>query len=206
MGRCVRAGTTHDVICLDKDDILPENCNFDIVLDFSLASALEENLQIAQKYKTPIVIATTGHSSSSKKKIKQAANTIPVFYSANMSLGVNLITQLLKKCSVLKNCNCTITETHHKNKKDTPSGTAKCLQNALEKMGINANILAIRGGTVVGEHSVIFLGEGERVTISHTAEDRTIFAKGAIAACEYLINKNAGFYTMEDLLKGYDSM
>lgn len=193
-----------------------------IVIDFSIP---ENSIQLLKKcieFQKPIVIGTTGFNQDQKKEIQNASTKIPVLQSPNMSLGVNVLFYIVEKIApLLKNYfEVEITEIHHSKKKDSPSGTALQLKNIIQDIyeleesnivygreGIvgerpknQLGIHSIRGGDVVGEHTVYFFSSGERLEISHKATSREIFAKGAIIASKWLINKSKGFYTMKDVL------
>lgn len=195
----------------------------DVIVDFSHPSSVPGLLQYALEKKMPLVISTTGLSNQQEHLLKQAASDIPVFHSANMSVGVNLLIDLSVKSASFfgDSSDIEIIEKHHNQKIDAPSGTAMTIANAIsetfnapkeftydrhsmrKKRGHNEiGIHAVRGGTIVGEHTVIFAGHDEIIEITHKAMSREIFAVGAIKAAEFLYNKSAGFYNMEDLVKG----
>lgn len=197
------------------------NVKADVIIDFSNPALLNSMLEYALTTKTAIVIATTGYSDSELKKIKAAAKEIPIFFTFNMSLGVNLICSLAKKAaSILGNgFDVEIIEKHHNQKIDAPSGTAIMLANAVnsvfgDKMNYEYDrhskrtkrtkkeigIHSVRGGTIVGEHDVIFAGHDEVVTISHSAQSKEVFAVGAVRAAEFLSGKPAGLYDMNSVL------
>lgn len=195
----------------------------DILIDFSHPSALPAHLEWCQKTKTALVLGTTGLSDSDMDTLKTAAQDIPVLYGANMSLGVNILAGLVEKLSRVLDADfdIEIVEAHHKHKKDAPSGTALMLGNAAAKgRGVNLKTAAvmsregetgerqrgsigfatIRGGDIAGEHSVLYLGEGERLELSHKSSDARIFARGAVKAAHWLAQQPSGFYTMTDML------
>lgn len=193
----------------------------DVIIDFSNPAALDSMLAYAVSSKTPIVICTTGFSDEQLAAIDEAAKTIPVFFSANMSIGVNLISELAKKAAevLYPGFNIEIVEAHHNQKLDAPSGTALMIANEIasvlpEKVDYETNraanrekrpvneigIHAVRAGTIVGEHEVIFGGPDEVITIKHSAASRKIFANGALNAAAYLPGKEAGKYSMKDLI------
>ena len=194
----------------------------DVLIDFSNPSALDDILKYAEKEKIPAVICTTGFTCDQVEKIKNTSKMIPIFYSRNMSLGINLILELVKKATkVLGNdFDIEIIEKHHNQKIDAPSGTALMIAEEIssampktpdyvydrsktrEKRTKNEiGIHSVRGGTIPGDHDIIFAGEKEIVTLSHHAESREIFANGAIKAAKYLVNQKPGFYTMKDMIK-----
>ena len=192
----------------------------DVIIDFSVPVATMKILEYAKENNVPIVIATTGLSEEEKQKIKEYSKTIPIFQSANMSYDINLMKKVVAE--VAKNLNQTdieIVETHHNRKIDSPSGTALLLadsiNNALDnKMEYNFNrfqnrekrkkneigFSSIRGGNIVGEHTVIFFGENESFEITHKAYSRGVFAEGALKGAEYIVDKENGYYSMDDII------
>ena len=192
----------------------------DVIIDFSVPVATMKILEYAKENKVPIVIATTGLSDDQKQKIKEYSKIIPIFQSANMSYDINLMKKVVAE--VAKNLNQTdieIVETHHNRKIDSPSGTALLLadsiNNALDnRMEYNFNrfqnrekrkkneigFSSIRGGNIVGEHTVIFFGENESFEITHKAYSRGVFAEGALKGAEYIVGKENGYYSMEDII------
>ena len=192
----------------------------DVIIDFSVPVATMKILEYAKQNNIPIVIATTGLSEDEKQKIKEYSKTIPIFQSANMSYVINLMKKVVAE--VAKNLNKTdieIVETHHNRKIDSPSGTALLLadsiNNALDnKMEYNFNrfqnrekrkkneigFSSIRGGNIVGEHTVIFFGENESFEITHKAYSRGVFAEGALKGAEYIVGKENGYYSMDDII------
>lgn len=194
----------------------------DVIIDFSRPTSIEPLTQYAIDTKTALVIATTGLEEKHFELLRNAANHVPVFQSANMSLGVNLVKDLCQKSvQVLDNSfDIEIVEFHHNQKVDAPSGTALLLADAINRQlsgkkeyiyGRNPQsgkrregeigIHAIRGGTVPGEHRVIFAGPDEIVEIRHLALSRTIFALGALKAAEFVVQQQPELYNMDDLLK-----
>ena len=201
----------------------PANCNAeaDVLIDFSHPSALAGVLAYAQEHRIPAVIATTGLSNEQVEEIKTAASVIPVFFSANMSLGINLLMELVRKAAAVlgNDFESEILEKHHNQKLDAPSGTAVMLAQAAsdgvdyhpefvyERHSVRKKrdkteigISAIRGGTIVGEHDVIFAGRDEVLTLSHAAMSKEIFAVGALNAALFLHGRPAGFYSMTDVV------
>lgn len=192
----------------------------DVIIDFSVPVATFEILKYAKKNKTPIVIATTGFSKEELEEIKEISTEIPVFRSSNMSLDINLMASLIQKVAeVLTDADIEIVETHHNRKVDSPSGTAILLADAInevltEKKGYtfdrmqkrekrNKNEIgfsSIRGGNIVGEHSVKFFGESETLEITHTAYSRQVFAEGAVNAAKFIVTKEPGLYDMKCLV------
>ena len=194
----------------------------DVVIDFSNVKLSVELAKIASQKNKSLVIGTTGFNDEENELIKQAALTAPILKAANMSLGVNLLLSLVEKASkVLYNdFDIEILEMHHKHKIDAPSGTALALGEAAAK-GANKSLknvitpvsreglreqgkigfAVLRGGSVVGEHSVIFAGLNERIELSHKSESRIIFVNGAIKAAKWLYQKPAGLYNMQDVLE-----
>lgn len=193
----------------------------DVILDFSRPDSLDTLLDYAKTNKTALVLCTTGYNEEQLLKIKDYSKEIAIFRSANMSLGVNIINNILKKVSSLlyKDYDIEIIEKHHNQKVDSPSGTALLLANTIKgaipeetnfiygREGIskrehkNIGIHAVRGGTIVGEHEIIFAGQGETIEIKHSAISREVFAVGALKACEFMCSKPSGFYTMDNMLE-----
>ncbi len=194
--------------------------NFDCIIDFSNPANLDMILEFAKKYKKPVVFATTGYSENELLKIKELSNHVPVLRSANFSLGVILLNRLVKEITpILKDSfDIEILEAHHHHKVDSPSGTAKMLLNSAieatdftpnyERLGYSPRkpneigIHSIRGGSIVGEHEVLYCGEDETITLKHSSQSKKIFAVGAIKAAHFLINQPVGYYDMEDVLFG----
>lgn len=194
----------------------------DVVIDFSNSDGLDALLTFVLENKMPVVIATTGYSDSAIDKIKAAAEIIPVFFSFNMSLGVNLITGLAQKAAAIlgDGFDIEIIEKHHNMKKDAPSGTAIMLANAINKVFDDEKYYeydrhskrgernkkeigmhSVRGGTIVGEHEVIFAGHDEIISIKHTAASREVFAVGAVRAAEFLKSQSPALYDMNSMIK-----
>ncbi|MCL2618370.1 MAG: 4-hydroxy-tetrahydrodipicolinate reductase [Defluviitaleaceae bacterium] len=195
----------------------------DVIIDFSNASAVRQILDYAVDTGTPVIICTTGISEEDNAAITAAAGKIAVFRSANMSLGVNLLARLIKKAAdVLYGAgfDIEVLEKHHNLKVDAPSGTALLLADAAnEQLGGKLSytydrsgqrrqrehnelgLHALRGGTIVGEHSVIFAGDDEVVELSHSAHSKAVFARGAVKAAAFLKGKPAGLYSMSDVLE-----
>jgi 4-hydroxy-tetrahydrodipicolinate reductase len=171
----------------------------DVVIDFSHPSAIRELLGWCILNNTPVVIATTGLGSEEHRIIQEAAKQIPVFLSANMSLGIHALCKALPLLSTMlgDEFDVGIFETHHKHKKDAPSGTAYLLKDALE--GSCSAVTALRLGSIPGEHTVIFAGPDEVIELTHTAYSRKIFAIGALKAAAFVLEQKPGLYTMSDL-------
>lgn len=193
----------------------------DCLIDFSIAPAIEEILEYAVKTKTNLVIAATGHSEEQNKLIKQASKKIAILKASNMSLGINLITALSKTATkfIGNEFDIEIVETHHNKKLDAPSGTALTLASEINEsmnssltnvVGRNAvnqrrnknelGIHAVRGGSVVGKHDVHFFGQGESICISHEAESKDVFARGAVRAAQFLYSKKPGMYDINSII------
>ena len=221
------AGIDSDTRALNDFPVfaLPEqvNCEVDAIIDFSHPSVLTSLLSYATEHRLPTVICTTGYTPDQVVEIRRASENIPVFYSGNMSLGINLLIALCKTATAVlgNNFDIEIIEKHHNQKLDAPSGTALMLADAIagtlpneseyvydrhsvrQKRAKNEiGIHAVRGGTIVGEHDVIFAGNYETVTLSHQATDRSVFANGAVAAAAYLANKKSGLFNMSDVING----
>ena len=211
---------THDA----GEDLKEEISKAEAVIDFTLPVFTPELLSAAVDSGTPLVIGTTGHSDEEKAAIAQAAQTIPIVFASNFSVGVNTLFYLTRKAArILDNetFDIEVTEMHHRHKVDAPSGTARTLLDILnEETGTSykgdvthgrvGNIGArpkkeigmhtLRGGDVVGDHTVMFAADGERVELTHKASSRQTFAKGAVRAALWLRDKPAGLYDMQDVL------
>ena len=194
----------------------------DVIIDFSHHTALPSLLEYAKATGTPIVVATTGHTDEEKALMKEATESIAVFSSGNMSIGINLLIELCKRASETlgESFDVEVIEKHHNQKLDAPSGTALMLADAIadtrdeteyvydrhsvrkKRETKEIGIHSVRGGTIVGEHEVIFAGMNEVITLAHSAGSREIFATGALRAASYLKGKGAGSYNMSDLING----
>lgn len=235
-----------DIVKNDKDaqivagvDVVASNAPFptfldindcdmpaDVIIDFSTAAAVPGVINYAVSKKIPVVVCTTGLSDETIKLMSDAAQVIPVFRSANMSLGINLIASILKKyANVLYEAgfDVEIVERHHNQKIDAPSGTALLLGDAVnescgngleyvydrsqvrEKRSRNQlGYSAVRGGTIVGDHEVIFAGKDEVIEFTHSAYSKEVFAVGAVKAAKYIVGKSAGKYDMQDVMSEID--
>lgn len=192
----------------------------DVIIDFSNPIVLDGLLAYAVSNQIPAVICTTGYQQEQIQKIHQAAEKIPVFYSGNMSLGINLIIELAKKAASVfgEDFDIEIIEQHHNQKLDAPSGTALMIADAVSSVRAESEYIydrhayrkkrekkeigihSVRGGNIVGEHEVIFAGQDEILKISHSARSKTVFAVGALNAAVFLKNQAPGMYDMSDLL------
>jgi|YNPMSStandDraft_2_1061718.scaffolds.fasta_scaffold00010_79 4-hydroxy-tetrahydrodipicolinate reductase len=171
----------------------------EVIFDFSLPSALEATLSFALKYNSKLAIGTTGYTADEKNKIISVSDTIAVLYSTNFSVGVYALKEILKVAKkIMSDWDCEVVELHHKKKKDKPSGTAKSL---LEILGEDKLSHSLRIGGVVGEHSVYFANSGDLIEIRHSAISRRTFAEGARLAAKFLLDKQRGYYTFEDIFK-----
>lgn len=194
----------------------------DAAVDFSFHEATPALAEICAETGTPLVIGTTGHTPEERARIEAAAKKIPVVWAGNYSVGVNVLNWLVGKAAKLLDASfqVEVVEMHHRHKKDAPSGTAAKLISLVENArGLDASaerhgrvglvgersrdeigVHSLRGGSVVGDHTVIFAGEGERVELTHKAESRAIFANGAVHAAEWVVGKAPGIYGMEAVL------
>jgi 4-hydroxy-tetrahydrodipicolinate reductase len=195
----------------------------DVVIDVSSPEGTSLALDLCVKQKLPLLVATTGLSADILQKIEESAKQIPIVQAANLSVGVNVLARMVEFAAKTLGASfdIEIVEAHHRKKKDSPSGTALLLANAAaagraldlataarhgrqgivgERAASEIGLHAVRGGSVVGDHQVLFLGDGERVTLSHMAESRAVFAYGALRAARWLVGKPAGKYTMGDVL------
>ena len=180
----------------------------DVVIDFSSAQAASLHLKSALTYKKPLVLGTTGLSDIQLKEIKDASNQIPIVFAPNMSLGVNIVFELLSNAAnLLKNgYKVSIKEAHHIHKKDAPSGTAKkiaeIISSAQNISQDSIEIDSIREGEIVGDHEVTFESEKETITITHHAKTRDILAQGALEAAKFVVKQNAGLFGMDHVIRG----
>lgn len=194
----------------------------DVIIDFSTATAVDALLDYCVKTGTPVVLCTTGLSEEQLVKVNETSKKVAVLRSANMSLGVNLIMKLIKEAAeklVPAGFDMEIVEKHHNLKLDAPSGTAIALADSINEEFNNEyeyvydrsqrrekrprkeiGISAVRGGTIVGDHDVIFAGKDEVITFSHTAYSKALFGQGAVSAAKFLAGKSAGMYTMKDVI------
>ena len=185
------------------DSIEPAMKNCDVAIDFSQPDSIEEICRAAPQYGKSLVIGTTGHSQQQRKTIEKTAHSVPIVLASNFSVGVNVLFWLTQRAAEFlgPDFNPKIVETHHKMKKDAPSGTAKTLAEILKAVrSSEIRIQSIREGDVVGEHTVIFSGPGESLELTHRAANRGIFAGGALRAAKWIINKPPGLYSMQDAL------
>ena len=173
--------------------------DIDMVLDFSNPCVLTNELIFCKKNKLPLVVCCTGHSEKQMAIMTEYSKHIPILKLDNTSFGIYIIKKMLNSVKALiGDYDVCIIEAHHKNKKDAPSGTAKLIKNILENESINT--YSIRVGSVVGEHEVRLLGKCEQISIKHIAEDRSLFAKGALKICEKFSHiKNNGMYEIDDI-------
>jgi 4-hydroxy-tetrahydrodipicolinate reductase len=176
----------------------------DVIVDFSVPAALQASLDLAVSANVPILIGTTRLDDLATGRIEDAAKHVAVLRAANTSLGVALLAELVERAAKAlgPDWDIQIAETHHRNKVDAPSGTALVLGAAAER-GCGTGVIgyaSLRGGTVAGDHDVMFLGPEERLILSHRAESRMIFARGALAGARFLVGKPAGLYAMRDVI------
>jgi 4-hydroxy-tetrahydrodipicolinate reductase len=179
--------------------------NCDVAIDFSHADAIQGICHAALQHRQSLVIGTTGYSSEQRRVIEKAGKSLPIVFASNFSVGVNALFSLTRKAAEIlgSEFDLEIVETHHRMKKDAPSGTAKTLAEILRrarKLNDQVAIQSIREGDVVGDHTVSFAGPGERLELTHRASSREIFARGALRAAQWIIGKPAGLYSMQDVL------
>ncbi len=216
----IRTAQYGDFPIYTKFSALPERP--DVIIDFSDPALLDNLLEYCLVNGVPVVLATTGYNEDQIARIRKASASVPVFFSFNMSLGINLLVQLAKKATSILGgqFDIEIVEKHHDQKIDAPSGTALMLADAInESLGGNYHYVydrhskrqkrekteiglhAIRGGTIVGEHEIIFAGHDEVITLSHSAASKEVFAVGAVNAALYLAKQRPGIYDMNALMK-----
>lgn len=216
------AGVGAQNVLID-DNLDVQSANFDVLIDFTFAAGIDENINSCKKHNKPIVIGTTGLSDAQKELIQTCSESIPIVFAPNMSIGVNLCLKLLELASNIigEDSDIEIIEAHHRHKVDAPSGTAiKMGEVIANQLGRNLDDCAIygregftgerdrktigfetiRAGDIVGDHTVMFASEGERVEITHKASSRKTFASGAVRAAEWLVNKESGLFDMQDVL------
>lgn len=194
----------------------------DVIIDFSNPALLDSLLSFSKNTKTALVIATTGFDEFQKEKIRDASKECPIFFTYNMSIGINLLANLAKKATDIlgSDFDIEIVEKHHNQKIDAPSGTALMLADAVceeseqpmkyeydrhakreKRTKAEIGLHAIRGGTIVGDHDIIFAGRDEVITLSHSARSKEIFAVGAVNAAVYMHGKETGLYDMAQLVE-----
>jgi 4-hydroxy-tetrahydrodipicolinate reductase len=215
IGACGRMGRTIVDLAADDPDIdMVAQCDLgdaietavkdcDVVIDFSSANSVEEICRAASRNGKALVIGTTGHSPDQRQLIERTAKSVPIVFASNFSVGVNALFALTRRAAEILGAEFKpeVVETHHTQKKDAPSGTAKTLGEILKQAGkSDVPIQSIREGDVVGEHTVTFIGPSERLELTHRAGSRGIFANGALRAAQWVVGKPAGLYSMQDAL------
>lgn len=227
MGAAIAAAATaagdHVAYPLDQgDDLAPGIAAADAVIDFSFHTVTAGVIALAARHGKPLVIGTTGHAPHEKARLFAAAAAIPCVWAGNFSVGVNLLFALTRRATAVLGADydTEVIEMHHRLKKDAPSGTAeRLLEIILEERKLTRSALthgrsgipgerplgeigvhALRGGDVVGDHTVLYAGIGERIELTHKASDRAVFARGAIRAAHWAREKSAGIYDMQDVL------
>ncbi len=216
------AGVDKEDTTIDGVEIFSSPDNFDgkidVIIDFSHPSAFEGIADFARKKKIPVTFCTTGYNEQTLAQMQELSKEFAVFKSANMSLGINLLSRLAKiATAVLQGYDIEMIEKHHNRKIDAPSGTAKLLFDALKTVKTDAvpiydrsnlrqrrtpseiGISAIRGGNIVGDHEILFIGENESITLSHSASSRAVFAEGALVASNFMKGKTPALYSMDDI-------
>jgi 4-hydroxy-tetrahydrodipicolinate reductase len=196
MGQAIASAVADDpAFALDQD-------HADVLVDFSVPAALSGSLDRAVSGAIPILIGTTGLGDDADSKIAEAAKSVAVLRAANTSLGIALLAELVERAAKAlgPEWDIQVAEAHHAKKVDAPSGTALMLGKIAENAGRDVGYASVRGGTVAGDHDVMFLGPDERLILSHRAENRMIFARGALAAARFLAGKPAGLYSMRDVV------
>ncbi len=222
MGEAITASAGEVLIipCELGDDISAAMRGCDVAIDFSHADVTESLCAAATECQKPLVIGTTGHSQKQLEVINSAASKIPIVFASNFSVGVNALFALTQRAAGLlgEDFDIEVTEAHHRMKKDAPSGTAKTLLQILKESRKDAELIhgregnvgaraqneigvhSIRGGDTVGDHTVIFAGSGERLELTHKASSRETFARGALRAAHWVIDRDPGLYDMRDVL------
>ncbi len=205
------------------DDLLPLIKEVDVVIDFSLHDATTQFAAVCAEHRKALVIGTTGHSDAEKSQISSLTSNIPMVWASNYSTGVNTLFWLTRKAAEIlgPNFDLEVVEMHHRMKKDAPSGTAATLAEILaavrkqqlskvirhgrvgivgERTPAEIGMHALRGGDVVGDHTVIFAANGERLELTHSASSRETFANGALRAAQWVAHQKPGLYDMQDVL------
>lgn len=205
------------------DNLESELSSIDVLIDFSLPDSTEQNVQLCAKHNVAMVIGTTGLSKAQEQQLNEASQQIPIVYAGNYSTGVNVSLKLIEMAAKAfgQTADIEVIEAHHKHKVDAPSGTAFMLANAaasargqdLKEVAVygregqtgerkqgSIGIHAIRGGEIIGDHSVLFIADGEMVEIKHHARERMTFASGAVRAAAWVMSQSAGRYDMQDVL------
>jgi len=208
------------IVSSNLEEVVQEEA---VIIEFTTPPATLEHLKVAKRKKVPMVIGTTGFQAAELNQIREASSSIPILLSPNMSIGINLLFKLVQITAKTlgKEFDKEVIEAHHRRKKDAPSGTAKRIAQILaqtegkklDQVGVfgrqgitgkrrkeEIGIHAVRGGSIVGDHTVLFAGEGERLEITHRAESRKIFARGAILSAKFIAQKKAGLYDLQDVL------
>jgi len=208
----------NEILISDSLEKVIEDC--DVVVDFSVVECFVKNLNIVLNHNKAFVCGTTGLSTNMIDSAKKAGEKIPIIWAPNFSMGITLLNKIVELCAKTlgESFDAEIMEIHHRMKKDAPSGTALKLLNTLKKNYNTENVIygregligerplnqigvsTLRGGDVVGEHTVYFFGQGERLELTHKASSRETFARGALRAAKFIIQKGKGFYTMEEVL------
>jgi len=216
-GELAGIGQNNIIITSNIEEVINDA---DVIIDFSSPDSLVRNIDCALKYNVGLVIGTTGIKNDDIENMKEASKFIPIIWSPNFSVGITLLSKIVKLCAEILNdgYDVEIVEAHHRMKKDAPSGTAIKLLNILKEVyrtndvvcGRNGligerpknqiGVSVVRGGDIIGEHSVLFLGNGERLELTHKATSRETFARGALKAAKFIYHKGKGFYTMEQVL------
>jgi len=216
----LRIAVPDSVLITNSMQVFLENC--DVVIDFSAPIATQDLLESALKNPTPLVIATTGFNPHQQNLLTEASKEMPILYASNMSAGIALLKQLVEQVSAtLKDFDIEIVEQHHRHKVDAPSGTALTLgEFAAKGRGLDLDdvrisgrdgqigartkdeisVMALRGGDIVGRHTVGFYNDGEFLELNHTATSRETFSKGAIRAASWVVNQKSGLYSINDCL------
>jgi 4-hydroxy-tetrahydrodipicolinate reductase len=187
------------------EPLAPAIENSDVVIDFSAAAATEAVCDVCVQHRKPLILGTTGHTAAQRNFVVAAAQRIPVVFAANFSVGVNVLFALTRRAAELlgDDFDLDVIEMHHRAKKDAPSGTAKRLLEILQDARSDSCEIpaqSIRAGDIVGEHTVIFAGAGERLELTHRADNRETFAAGALRAARWALTQPRGLYRMENVL------
>lgn len=177
-------------------------CDADVLIDFSLPAPALQSAAAAAKARVPVVSGTTALDAGQMRRLKSLARRVPVFWAPNMSPGMNLLFELVRRAAAaLPGYGAAVIDVHHAAKKDSPSGSAKRLAESLRAAGAPSETVSLRVGDVAGDHTVVLAGPGERLELTHRAHSREVFARGALSAALWTSGRRPGFYGMQDLLR-----
>lgn len=206
-GRSGKMGQALAQIISQDQNLCIVDKNPDVWIDFSNHENLDQVIKVVGKGQAPLICGTTGYSAKDFKKLQKLALKVPVMWSGNMSFGIQLLLRMLNVLNQVESYDIQVVESHHRNKKDAPSGTGLMIQAEIDKItqknkqkGLRPAPLSVRGGGIFGEHEVKVMFDEETLEIKHTALNRLVFAKGAVLAAKAIVSKRPGYYTFGDIL------